>query len=115
VTEEADNGGFLSYSTGLSLVNSLLSFQEYAPSIVSFELYPRGRRQRQRVRMNWSSSLPKAADEYGLLMFLEISFTLACQVAKDRFASNGFSTRSRLLGMFLGRIDTRYFNLIKHI
>jgi len=32
VTEEADNGGFLSHSTGLSLDNSLPSFQEYAPS-----------------------------------------------------------------------------------
>jgi len=31
VTEEADNNGFLSHSTGLSLDNSLPSFQEYAP------------------------------------------------------------------------------------
>jgi len=31
VTEDADNGGFLSHSTGLSLDNSLPSFQEYAP------------------------------------------------------------------------------------
>jgi len=31
VTEEADNGGFLSHSTGLSLDNSLSSFQEYTP------------------------------------------------------------------------------------
>jgi len=31
VTEEADNGGFLSHSTELSLDNSLPSFQEYAP------------------------------------------------------------------------------------
>jgi len=32
VTEEADNDGFLSHSTDLSLNNSLPSFQEYAPS-----------------------------------------------------------------------------------
>jgi len=31
VTEEADSYGFLSHSTGLSLDNSLPSFQEYAP------------------------------------------------------------------------------------
>jgi len=31
VTEEADNGGFLLYSTDLSLDNSLPLFQEFAP------------------------------------------------------------------------------------
>jgi len=31
VTEETDNGGFLSHSTGLSLDNFLPSFREYAP------------------------------------------------------------------------------------
>jgi len=31
MTEEADNGGFLSHSTGLFLDNSMPSFQEYAP------------------------------------------------------------------------------------
>jgi len=33
VTEEADNNGFLSHSTGLSLDNYLPSFQEYAMGI----------------------------------------------------------------------------------
>jgi len=31
MSEEADNGGFMSHSTGLSPDNSLPSFQEYAP------------------------------------------------------------------------------------
>jgi len=31
VTEEADNGGFLSHSIELSLDNSLVLFQEYTP------------------------------------------------------------------------------------
>jgi len=39
VTEEADNGGFLLHSTGLSLDNSFPSFQEYSPRKKGFPLH----------------------------------------------------------------------------
>jgi len=38
VAEEADNGGFLSHSTKLSLDNFLPSFEEYAPRRLSCDL-----------------------------------------------------------------------------
>jgi len=46
MTEEADNGGFLSHFTGLSLNNSLSSFQEFAPRGLILE---------SRERKSWRS------------------------------------------------------------